>query len=268
MDLLKKHYEKILLAGVLLILAVSAGLLPVMISGERDDLRSKADAITSIPPKALLPLNLATQEVVLRQLEAGLRLDLTTSNKVFNPVLWQKMPDGRLLKIQTGDEIGPRALGVTKQTPLFFIVTFDSVSTNDAGVARYVIGVEREASPDVARRRKKQYFVNVGNKNDAFQLREVRVTADGGTELRLDLTDTGETVSLFREKPFRREDGYMVDLKYDPENKKWTNQRVGGALNFAGENYIIVAITKAELVVLAKSNQKKTPVLIVSEAKK
>ena len=268
MDLLKKHYEKILLGGVLLILAVSAGLLPVMISGERDDLRSKAEAIINLPPKALPPLDLSTQEATLHQLEAGLRFDLTSSNKVFNPVLWQKMPDGRLIKIQTGEEVGPRALVVTKQTPLFFTVTFDSVSTNETGVARYAIGVEREAAPEVARRKKKQYFVNVGNKNEAFQLREVKSTAEGGAELMLDLTDTGETVSLSKEKPFKREDGYTVDLKYDPENKKWTNQRVGGALNFAGENYIIVAITKSELVVLAKSNQKKTPVPIVSEAKK
>jgi hypothetical protein len=268
MDLLKKHYEKILLGGVLLILAVSAGLLPLMISGERDDLRVKADAIINLPPKALPPLNLSTQEVTLRQLEAGLRIDLATSNKVFNPVLWQKAPDGHLIKIQTGDEVGPRALDVTKQTPLYFTVTWDSASTNDAGVVRYVIGVEREASPEVAKRRKKQYFVNVGDKNDAFQLRELSATSDGGTKLVLDLTDTGEKVQLSRDKPFKREDGYTVDLKYDPENKKWTNQRVGGALSFAGENYNIVAITKNEVVVLAKSNQKKTPIQIVSEAKK
>jgi len=267
MDLLKKHYEKILLGGVLLILAVSAALLPVMISGERDELRAQADALIKLPPKALLPLNLSTQEVILRQLEAGLRLDLTTSNKVFNPVRWQKMPDGRLIKIQTGEEVGPLALVVTKQTPLFFTITFDSVSTNDAGVARYAIGVEREAAPVVSKRRKKQYFVNIGDKNEAFQLLKMNGTAAGGSELILELADEGETVSVSKDKPFQREDGYTVDLKYDPENKKWTNQRVGGALNFAGENYIIVAITKSELVVLAKSNQKKTPVPIVSEAK-
>ena len=268
MDLLKKHYEKIVLGGVLLMLAVIAALLPVMISGEVDDLRSKAEAIINLPPKALPPLNVSTQEVILRQLETGIRIDLTTSNKVFNPVLWQKMPDGRLLKIQTGDEVGPRALVVTKQTPLFFAVTFDSVSTNDAGVARYVIGVEREASPDVAKRKKKQFFVNVGNKNEVFQFQEVKGTADGGIELVLDLTDTGESVRLFKDKPFKREDGYTLDLKYDPENKKWTNQRVGGLLKLGGEDYNIVAITKNELVVLAKSNQKKTPVPIAIEATK
>ncbi len=268
MDLLKKHYEKILLGGVLLILAVSAGLLPMMISGERDDLRSKADAIINLPPKALTALNLSNQVGTLRQLEAGIRIDLTTSNKVFNPVLWQKAPDGRLIKVQTGEEVGPRALVVTKPSPLYFTVTLDSVSTNEAGVARYAIGVEREASPDVAKRRKKSYYVNVGDKNDAFQFREVKAVAEGGPELVLDLTDTGETVRLSKNKPFQREDGYTVDLKYDPENKKWTNQRIGGALKLGGEDYNIVAITKNELVVLAKSNQKKTPVPIVSEAKK
>ena len=268
MDLLKKHYEKILLGGVLLILAVSAALLPIMISGEIDDLRIKAEAIINLPPKALPPLNLSTQEVTLRQLQTGIRIDLANSNKVFNPVLWQKMPDGRLIKIQTGEEVGPRALVVTKQTPLYFVVTFDSVSTNDAGVARYAIGVERQAALDAAKRRKKQYFANVGDKSDAFQLQEVKGMAEGGPELVLGLTETGESVRIAKDKPFKREDGYTVDLKYDPENKKWANQRVGGPLNFASENYNIVAITKNELVVLAKSNQKKTPVPIVIEATK
>lgn len=265
MDLLKKHYEKIVLGGVLFILAVSAALLPVMISSERDELRTKADAIINLPPKPLAPLDLSTQAVTLGRLEAGLRLDLANSNKVFNPVLWQKMPDGRIIKVQTGEEIGPRALDVTKQTPLYFQVSWDGDSTNDAGVVRYVIGVVREASTEVAKRRKKQYFVNVGDKNDAFQLREVKTAADGGTVLLLDLTDTGEKATLAKDKPFKREDGYTVDLKYDPENKKWTNQRVGGALKLGGEDYNIVAITKNELVVLAKANQKKTPVPIVSE---
>ncbi len=268
MDLFKKHYEKILLGGVLLILAVSAALLPVMISGERDDLRTKAEAIINLLPKALPPLNLSTQEVTLRQLEVGIRVDLTTSNKVFNPILWQKMPDGRLVKNQTGDEVGPRALDVTKQTPLYFIITFDSSSTNDTGVMRYGFGVEDQAALQLPKRKKKPYYVNVGEKNSAFQLREIQAVADGGMEFILELTDTGETVRLSKDKPFKREDGYMVDLKYDPENKKWASQRVGGALNFAGENYNIVAITKNELVVLAKSNQKKTPVPIVIEATK
>lgn len=44
--------------------------------------------------------------------------------------------------------------------------------------------------------------------------------------------------------------------------KTWNNQRVGATLRFGNEDYIIVAITENEIVVLAKSNQKKTPIPI------
>ena len=86
---------------------------------------------------------------------------------------------------------------------------------------------------------------------------------DAPTELVLELTEGGDIVSIAKDKPFKRVDGYTVDLKYPLENRPpWLNQRVGGALKFGGEDYIIVAITKTEVVVLAKSNQKKTPVPI------
>ena len=49
----------------------------------------------------------------------------------------------------------------------------------------------------------------------------------------------------------------MVDLKYAPENKTWTSRRVGDPLFFNGEDYNIVAITENEVVLSAKSNQKK-----------
>ena len=39
MDLLKKHYEKIILGGVLLMLALGAAWLPLKIGSERDELR-------------------------------------------------------------------------------------------------------------------------------------------------------------------------------------------------------------------------------------
>ncbi len=62
---------------------------------------------------------------------------------------------------------------------------------------------------------------------------------------------------MSKDQPFRRIDGYMVDLKYAPENKTWTNRRVGASLSFNGEDYNIVAITENEVVLSAKSNQKK-----------
>jgi hypothetical protein len=47
-------------------------------------------------------------------------------------------------------------------------------------------------------------------------------------------------------------------LKYDPEGKKWQQQRVGAVLKFADDDYIIVAINQDTVILSARSNQKKT----------
>jgi hypothetical protein len=264
MDLLKKHYEKIVLGGVLLVLVVSAALLPVMIGNERDSLKAKSDEIINLPSKPLEPLNLSTQQLILQRVVAGVTLDLSSRHKMFNPVFWQKTPEGRTVKIATGDETGPKALTVTKQTPLNLIITLDSINPGDGTTpTRYIIGVERQAATEVSKRRKKQYYSTVDNKNDAFLLRKVNGPPENPDSLVLELTDGGETLTLEKGKPFSRVDGYMVDLKYDLEKKTWTNQRIGSpVLRFGNEDYNIVAITKNEIVVLAKSNQKKTPISI------
>lgn len=261
MDLLKKHYEKILLGGVLLILVVSAALLPIMIGGERDSLKAKSDEIINLPTRPLEPLDLSTQQVVLQRVQAGVNLDLSSHHRAFNPVLWQKTPDGRTVKIATGDEVGPRALTVTKHSPLYLNITLDSINAGDATTpTRYIIGVEREAAAEVSKRRKKQYYATVGNKNDAFLIKSVNGPPDNPTGLVLELADDGTEVIISKDKPFSRVEGYLVDLKYDVEKKTWNSQRVGSELRFGNEVYNIVAITKSEIVVLAKSNQKKTPI--------
>jgi hypothetical protein len=259
MDLLKKHYEKIILGGVLLILAVGAAFLPIKIGSERDELKQKENDIVTLPTKPLEPLNFATQQLAVVQLKAAVGLDLSTTHKALNPVLWQKGADGRLIKIQTGEETGPKALVVTKQTPLYLNISLDGVNLSEA-TPRYTINVEREAATDRSKRTKKPYFATLNNKNDAFVLREVK-GAPENPQLVLELADGGDLVTISKDKPFQRIDGYAVDLRYPLETRPpWVGQRVGAALTFGGENYIIVAITKTEVVVLAKSNQKKTPV--------
>jgi len=261
MDVLKKHYEKIILGGVLLILTVGAAYLPIKIGGERDELRQKENDIISQPARPLEPLNFSTQQVAVAQLKAASALDLASSHKVLNPYLWQKAPDGRIFPIKTGEETGPKALVVTKQTPLYLTISLDGVNLSEA-VPRYTINVEREAAAERNKRGKKPYFTTLNNKNEAFVLREVKGSPED-PELVLELADGAEMITISKSKPFRRVDGYAVDLRYTLENRApWTGQRVGAALSFGGENYIIVAITKTEVVVLAKSNQKKTPVPI------
>ena len=151
MDLLKKHYEKIVLGGVLLILVVSAALLPVIIGNEADNLKAQSDAIINLPSKPLEPLNLSTQQVVLQRVQAGVTLDLSSRHKAFNPMFWQKTQDGKLVKIATGDETGPRALTVMKSLPLYLTITLDSINAGEGTTpTRYIIGVEREAAAEVS----------------------------------------------------------------------------------------------------------------------
>ena len=257
MEFLKKHYEKIILGIVLVAMAGGAAFLPIMISKERKELEEKSAAIINRPVKPLPPLDLKRSEEMLARAASKLKLDLATTNRVFNSMPWQKrVSDGAVIKV-TDWTTGPNAVAVTKISQLYTTVALDSVAISETG-ARYVIGVEREAAASVALRRKKQFYATPNNKNEVFVIREVKGPPENPTELVLELNDSGEKVAVSKEKPFQRVDGYMADLRYEPEKKNWTNRRVGEAVRLANEDYIIVAINKNEVVLSAKSNNKKT----------
>ena len=256
MDFVKKHYEKILLGVVLLSLVGALFFLPYWIRYDRDVLDDTRKGITSQAVEPLLPLNLTEQSNVIQRLESPNRLDFETTNRLFDPVEWQKTKNGSLIKIASGREVGPQAVVITQTTPLYFILTLDSVETNEP--ARYIIGVERQTAANPWQRVKRQHYASVGDKNEAFTIIAVKGPPDNPTQLILRLTDTGESAMLSKDKPFRRIDGYTAGLKYAPEGKNWQDQRVNDVLKFAGDDYIIVAINKNEVVLSARSNQKKT----------
>jgi len=255
MDFLKKNYEKVVLGLVLLGLAVGAAFLPIMIGGERADLERQSTEIINRPAKTLTNQDLTLPGTLIRRTEAAVRLDFSSPHKVFNPVPWKKKADGSPIK-DTESNIGPKAVVGTKTTPLYTTLTLDSISMSDTN-ARYTIGVVREAAARSDQRVKKQTIAVLNEKKEIFTVREVKGQADNPAELILEMNDTGERVSLAKEKPFKRVDGYTADLKYEPEKKTWPGRRVGTPITFGGEDYIIVAISRNEVVLSAKSNQKK-----------
>jgi hypothetical protein len=255
MDFLKKHYEKILLGFVLLGLVGAMVFLPFLILHDRNTLDQTRKGIISRPVKPLPPLDLTEESNAIQRLQSPYKLDFESTNRLFNPVEWQRTVDGTLIKVETGN-IGPDAVKITRITPLYFILTLDGVETN-FGV-RYIIGVERQAAAISWQRAKRQHYASVGEKNDTFTITSVQGPAAKPTQLTLQLTDSGETATIAPNKPFRRVDAYMADLKYNPEGKSWQDQRVGDDLKFAGDDYIIVAISKDQVVLSARSNQKKT----------
>jgi hypothetical protein len=258
MDFVKKNYEKILLSVVLFGLVGALVFLPFIIAADKQKQEDMQSQILTGSVKALPDLDMTNENGALLRLQSPYQLDFDTTNKLVNPLEWQKTPDGRLFPIKKGNEVGVGAAIVTKITPLYFTLSLDSVATNDLG-ARYDIGVERQAESNPALRRKQQRYVSADDrKKDLFTLVEVKGAPENPDQLVFKLTDSGETVTVLKDKPFQRVDGYMADLKYDPEKKTFNARRVGAMISFAGDDYYIVAIDASAVILSAQSNQKRT----------
>jgi hypothetical protein len=256
MDFLKKHYEKVLL-GVML-----AGLIGVLvfmlfyIASDKDEMARKRESYVNPRVKALTNLDMTIQDSAISRLKSPYNLDLETTNKLLNPFEWQKAPDGSLIPKAT--KTGLQVAVVTNISPLYLIVSLDSASTNELG-ARYVISVERQAAQTLAKRRKAPHYVSVGDKpNDAFALLEVKGAPENPDAVVLKLVDNGEVVTITKDKPFRRVDGYTADFRYDPERKIFRGRRIGDKLSFGGVDYVVVEVNQNELILSDQSNQKKT----------
>ena len=257
MEFLKKHFEKILLSIVLLGLAGAAAFMPIKVSSEREKMDARKEELLGAKAKRYELVNLSTNEKVLRRFQIDYDVKLSGPHNLFNPVKWQKRPDGSFLKIQAGTEVGAGALQVSKIDPLHMTVTFDDVRGEVGGNIRYQVSVTRETDRPVTKR---PGFAAVGGTNNLFALREIKGPAQAPEELVLVMAGDKEPITNSKANPHKRIIAYSADLKYEPENLTWKNLRIKGELSFGGETYNIVAIDKDEVVLSAKSNRKKTTV--------
>jgi hypothetical protein len=256
MDFLKKHYEKVLLGVVLIGLAVAVAVLPFFISSEKDKLDQMKSAVLHPKVKPLTNLDLTLPEQTLKRLASPAVIDFGPPNRLFDPMPWQKAADGRLI---LRDSVGPNRIVVTNITPLYLVLTLDSVTPSDSG-PKYVIGIEKQAAATPEKRNKRQSLcsTNPPTKNDTFLLLEVKGKPEEPSQIIVQLNDTGDKAVITKEQPFRRVDGYTADLHYDLEKKSWFHKRVNsGPISFNGEDYNIVAINQNEVVLSAKLNGKK-----------
>jgi hypothetical protein len=259
MDFVKKHYEKIILSAVLAGVVGFLVFLPFLISSDQRALAEIIKYQTNPKVTPLPPLDLTRQTAAIQSVQTPPQFDFSTTNRIFNPLEWKKGPDGAIFPIKNGNETGAGAAVVTKITPLYLNITFDSVETNGES-PRYVIGVEHQAAANQAARRKQQRYVSVGEKKDFFTLLSVKGDATDPSALVLKFNDGGDTVTISKDKPYQRVDAYVADLKYELEKppKFFSGRRVGSMLSFGGEEYIVVAVSADEVILSAQSNQKKT----------
>ena len=256
MQFLKNNYEKLLLGLVLAGLIGVLALMMFYISGDKAEMEQTRKELVNPPVKPLPALDLATQSNVVARLQTSVNLELEANHKLFNPLEWQLGLDGHLIKAVT--KTGLKVVVVSKITPLYLNITFDSVITNTTG-ALYVIGVERQAAPLPYKRRKQPYYISLGDKpNDTFALVEVKGVPENPDSLSLKLLDTGDVVSVLRTKPFSRVDGYLADFRYDPEKKVFNARRKNDKVSFGGGDYTVFDVNQNEVILSDQSNQKKT----------
>ena len=256
MDFVKKHYEKVVLSLVLLGLAVAAALLPKKVSDIRDEINK---SIPNPKPKEFVPYDLSTNQSALSKLTAKEVFTLSGQHNLFNPLRWQKRPDGELVKVHFGAQQGAAVVQLVSTAPLRTILSFDGV-TGAGDSLRYRVGLTREADTNAANRAKKTLTLTVGNRSLGVGLKEVKGSKETPSELLLEMEENPR-ILVATNKPFSMISGWTADLKYPPENNKRFNKvRVGGSITLSGETYNIVAISENEIVLSAKSSSKRTTV--------
>ena len=261
MEFIKKHYEKMLLGLVLAGLIGALVFMLFYIAADKQAMDERANGYINPPVKALTNLDLSVQESVRSRLQSSGNLDLETTNKLFNPMEWQKKLDGSLIKVSKGN-VGVASVIVTNIAPLYLILSLDAITTNELG-ARYTIGVEKQAAPTLAKRNHQPLFVSAGEKPsketlDVFSSFEVKGAPENPDSLVLKLTDSGGLATISNGKPYRRVDGYAADFRYDLEKKVFHGKRIGDKVSFGGMDYLVVEVNRGELILSDQSNQKKT----------
>jgi hypothetical protein len=235
--------------------------MPVVIFYDQQKTAAFRENVTHQKTVPLPALDLSRQDAVMNRLQSPYELDFSTTNRLFNPVQWLKDKDGTLFKILTGHEVGPGAAVVTKITPLYYIISLDSVATNALGTPpRYTFSVEHQAAALASQRRSQHQYASLGDKVRDFIVpkQDVKGPPDNPDQLTLKLVDTGAEVTLSKDKPFQRVDAYTADVKYAAGTEKvsGTGLRVGDHLAFAGDDYNVIAIDEKDVILLAQSNQK------------
>ena len=253
MQFIKKNYEKVLLGLVLFGLVGAVAFLPFLITSEKGAQEERRNQQFSFPVQPLAPIDTNKLDTVLAEADSPVRIDLSSTNRLFNPVRWLKGLNGPI-KVPPG-ELQQKLVEITKVNPLYLIISLDSVNALESGT-RYGISVEQQGAAMPNRRGKRPYYVSVGDKKDAFTLREVKGQETDSPTLILELPDTGERISIAKGKEFRRVDAYTVDLK--SEGRSYPNRRVGDRIVVQSEPYNIVAIGENEVVMSAPNGKKYT----------
>lgn len=258
-ELVKQHYEKVLLVVAFLLLAAAVWLLNAERQKEaqrRDDLLRGfgRKAVKGVPP---VHVNVGRLNEAIEVMNKPPTLRLSPPHHLVNPVTWYRAAGGELVKIKTGEEIGMSKMVVTDIRPLNLSIALIrpaiSGSGDQATVTGYHMVTTNETAPPRSRRIPGFYALNDTNK-PVFILREVKGEPAQPSEMLVELKDTAERISLAPEKPFLRPLAYEADLKYSVNNRTYKAKRKGDPIDIQGQPHKVVDIAAQRVVLSDESN--------------
>ncbi|MCS1408933.1 MAG: hypothetical protein M2R45_02111 [Verrucomicrobia subdivision 3 bacterium] len=257
MEFLKKHYEKVILSIVLLLLAVAAAYLPIRVAAVNKNIE---DEIIGGAPKPFIPLDISTNIATLnRARKSQLKLSGPEHN-LFNPVGWVKSKEGNLLKDPFYGRKGPEALVLTNTVPLYFRVKYDRL-VQDGDEIKYYFGVTREAETKRRDRRLVTRVIRARDKNDIFILKEVKGAPTQPEGFVITLLADNREIFVSCQEPYSEIAGYTADLVYPPEGgKKFNARRRGDKITIAKKSYEVVVVLENEVVIKDTKTTKQTTV--------
>lgn len=249
MQFLKRHFEKIILSAVLAGLGAAALWLSVAVKDAQVTIKS---AISNAPPaKAWTNLDIAAYTNAIERLTQAPALTLTGEHNLFNSVLWKMQRDGTLVKVTKS---GVDALSVTDIRPLYF-----TISNVDRASDGFVMVSQHAKQPPV------RYFATIGEKPSAKKPYPIVGTnsAPGNPSmliLQVQIPETGETVSVSSNAPYRSLELYEVNLKYSASDvtNVFINKYLNDTLQLSEDSFKIIAITSNAVTVQDTRTLQKT----------
>src|SRR5580693_7228019 len=97
MAFIKKHYEKILLGVMLFGLIGVLVFMIFYIAAEKSAMETESTQLVTPHPKPLPALDTAVEDNSILRLKSPYNLDFETTNKLLNPMEWQRNLDGTLI---------------------------------------------------------------------------------------------------------------------------------------------------------------------------
>jgi len=252
MEFLKKHYEKIILSVVLLVVAAAAFWLTQTVSQVQESLEQQLQTRVRGNKKQLQPVDLTNALAAVQQISKPVVLDLSGEHNVFNPIRWIRGADGVPKPDPRRDLNTALKLLITR--PLNLSITYLS-PTGIGDPYRYEFRIEQQHAKKLSDRRPVTLSLTEGTKNNFFRLHEVHGAKDTSGEVVIELV-SGDRVTLAKDKPFEKVMGYQADVRF--ENRDFKSKRADENLVLTGTTYKIVAIAKDELVVSAPNGIRTT----------